>query len=76
MPKGQVKIVAKGVVMKIVWRNPNAVTRKRVSIVNTGRVVEAEDLLQLFYRYSSGLGVLVIDFELLVNRTRGSRHAA
>ena len=51
--------------MKIVWRNPNAVTRKRVSIVNTGRV-EAEDLQQLFYRYSSGLGVLVTDFELLV----------
>ena len=51
------KIVGKGVVMKIVWRNPNAVTRKRVSIVNTGRV-EAEDLLQLFYLYSSGLGVL------------------
>jgi hypothetical protein len=61
--------------MKIVWRNPNAVTRKRVSIVNTGRV-EAEDLQQLFYRYSSGLGALATDFELLVNRTRGSRHAA
>ena len=75
MPKGQVKIVGKGVVMKIVWRNPNAVTRKRVSIVNTGRV-EAEDLQQLFYRYSSGLGALVTDFELLVNRTRGSRHVA
>jgi len=54
--------------MKIVWRNPNGVTPKSVSIVNTGRV-EAEDLVQLFYRYSSGLGVLVTDFELLVNRT-------
>jgi hypothetical protein len=60
--------------MKIVWRNPNGVTRKRVSIVSTGRV-EAEDLVQLFYRYSSGLGVLVTDFELLVNRT-GPRRAA
>lgn len=60
--------------MKIVWRNPNRVTPKRVSIVNTGRV-EAEDLVQLFYRYSSGLGVLVTDFELLVNRT-GPRRAA
>jgi hypothetical protein len=50
------------------------VTRKRVSIVSTGRV-EAEDLVQLFYRYSSGLGVLVTDFELLVNRT-GPRRAA
>jgi hypothetical protein len=60
--------------MKIVWRNPNGVTRKRVSIVNTGRV-EAEGLVQLFYRYSSGLGVLVTDFELLVNRT-GPRRAA
>jgi hypothetical protein len=60
--------------MKIVWRNPNGVTRKRVSLVNTGRV-EAEDLVQLFYRYSSGLGVLVTDFELLVNRT-GPRRAA
>ncbi len=75
MPKGRVEIVGKGVVMKIVWRNPNAVTRKRVSIVNTGRV-EAEELRQVFYRYSSGLGALVTDFELLVNRTRGSRHAA
>jgi hypothetical protein len=54
--------------MKIVWRNPNGLTRKRVSIVNTGRV-EAENVVQLFYRYSSGLGVLVTDFELLVNRT-------
>jgi hypothetical protein len=60
--------------MKIVWRTPNGVTRKRVSLVNTGRV-EAEDLVQLFYRYSSGLGVLVTDFELLVNRT-GPRRAA
>jgi hypothetical protein len=60
--------------MKIVWRNPKGVTRKRVSIVNTGRV-EAENLVQLFYRYSSGLGVLVTDFELLVNRT-GPRRAA
>ena len=60
--------------MKIVWRSPNGVTRKRVPIVNTGRV-EAEDLVQLFYRYSSGLGILVTDFELLVNRT-GPRRAA
>jgi hypothetical protein len=60
--------------MKIVWRNPNRVTRKGVSIVNTGRV-EAVDQVQLFYRYSSGLGVLVTDFELLVSRT-GPRRAA
>ena len=60
--------------MKIVWRSPNGVTRKSVSIVNIGRV-EAEDLVQLFYRYSSGLGILVTDFELLVNRT-GPRRAA
>ena len=60
--------------MKIVWRNPKGVTRKIVSVVNTGRV-EAENLVQLFYRYSSGLGVLVTDFELLVNRT-GPRRAA
>jgi hypothetical protein len=39
-----------------------------VSVVNTGRV-GAEELVQLFYRYSSGLGVLVTDFELLVNCT-------
>jgi hypothetical protein len=32
--------------------------------------------VQLFYRYSSGLGVLVTDFELLVNRPRGPGHAA
>ena len=66
--------IAGGIVMKIVWRNPKGVTRKIVSVVNTGRV-EAENLVQLFYRYSSGLGVLVTDFELLVNRT-GPRRAA
>ena len=60
--------------MKIVWRNPKGVTPKKVFVVNTGRV-EAEDLVQLFYRYSSGLGVLVTDFELLVNRT-GPRRVA
>jgi hypothetical protein len=60
--------------MKIVWRNPNGLTRKRVPIVNTGRV-EAENVVQLFYRCSSGLGVLVTDFELLVNRT-GPRRAS
>jgi hypothetical protein len=49
--------------MKIVWRNPNGVPRNRASIVNIGRV-EAEDLVQLFYRYSSGLGMLVIDLSL------------
>jgi hypothetical protein len=60
--------------MKIIWRNPNGATPKRISIVNTGRV-EAENSVQLFYRYSSGLGVVVTDFELLVNRT-GPRQAA
>ncbi len=35
--------------------------------------MEAEDLVQLFYRHSSGLGVLVTDFELLVNRTAPRR---
>jgi hypothetical protein len=45
-----------------------------MSVVNTGRV-EAVDLVQLFYRYSSGLGVLVTDLALLVNRT-GLRRAA
>jgi len=60
--------------MKIIWRNPHGVTPKKISIVNTGRV-EAENLLQLFYRYSSGLGVIVTDFKLLVNRA-GPRQAA
>ena len=35
----------------------------------------AEDLVQLFYRYSSGLGILVTDFELLVNRAEPRRAA-
>jgi hypothetical protein len=60
--------------MKIVWRNPNRMALKRISIVNTGRA-EAEDLVQLFYRSSSGLGALGTDFELLVNLSR-PRHAA
>ena len=74
LPSHQVKIVWEGFVMKIIWRNPNGVTPKKISIVNTGRV-EAENLVQLFYRYSSGLGVMVTDFELLVNRA-GPRQAA
>jgi hypothetical protein len=53
--------------MTIVWRNPNKIGSKRVSIVRTGRV-EATDLLQLFYRSSSGLGILGTHFELLVSR--------
>jgi hypothetical protein len=59
--------------MKIVWRNPNKTGSKRMSIVRTGRV-EAADLLQLFYRSSSGLGILGTHFELLVNR--GKRQVA
>jgi hypothetical protein len=60
--------------MEIVWRNPNRMAPKRISVVKTGRV-EAEDSVQLFYSCSSGLGVLRTDFELLVNRSR-TRHAA
>lgn len=61
--------------MEIVWRNPNGVTPKTVSIVNMG-YVEAEGSVRLFCRYSPGLGALVTDFELLVNCTESSRHAA
>ena len=53
--------------MKIIWRNPSGVSPKRISIINTGKVA-TEDLMYFFYRYSSDMGVLVTDFELLVKR--------
>jgi hypothetical protein len=43
------------------------VSPKRISIINTGKVA-TEDLMYFFYRYSSDMGVLVTDFELLVKR--------
>jgi hypothetical protein len=67
-------MVWKGFVMKIVWRNPESMTPKRISIINTGRV-EAEELVQLSYRASSGVGILGTDFELLLNCSR-PRHVA
>lgn len=54
--------------MKIVWRNPNRIATKKTSIVRTGRV-DAANLVQLFYRSSSGLGILGTHYELLVNRS-------
>ncbi len=57
--------------MKIIWRNPNKIDSKGVSLVKTGRL-ETEDQLQLFYRSSLGSGILGTDFELRVNR----KHAA
>jgi hypothetical protein len=67
LPKVQWKIGREGFVMKIIWRNPNRVSPKRISIINTGKVA-TEDLMYFFYRYSSDMGVLVTDFELLVKR--------
>ena len=53
--------------MKIVWRNPSRIATKKMSIVKTSRV-EATDLVQQFYRSSSGLGILGTQYELLLNR--------
>ena len=56
--------------MKIVWRNPNPIVSKRVSITRTGRLEEAGQV-QLFYRSSSaGPGILGTGFELRVNRSK------
>jgi hypothetical protein len=57
--------------MKIVWRNPNKIVPKKVSIVRTGRL-EAADQVQQFYRSSLGSGILGTEFELLVNRERAA----
>lgn len=60
--------------MKIVWRNPNWIPRRVVSIVKTGSL-EATGALHLFYRSSAGPGVLGTLFEVHVNRGKLS-HAA
>ncbi len=52
--------------MKIVWRNPNKIVSKKVSIMKTGRL-EAAGQVQLFYRSSAGPGILGTEFELRVN---------
>lgn len=52
--------------MKIVWRNPDNIISKKVSIVRTGRL-EAAGLVQLFYRSSAASGILGLEFELRVN---------
>ena len=57
--------------MKIVWRNPNKIIPKKVSIVKTGQL-EVAGQVQLFYRSSAGAGMLGTEFELFVTRT----HAA
>ena len=49
--------------------NTNKVASNRTSIVRTGRVVAA-DLVQLFYRSSSGLEILGTNFELLVTAAK------
>jgi hypothetical protein len=59
--------------MKIVWRNPNSIVSQRIRIIRTGRL-EAAGQVQLFYRSSAGPGILGIEFELRVNRSK--LHAA
>ncbi|HTR26472.1 MAG TPA: hypothetical protein VMI10_21050 [Terriglobales bacterium] len=55
--------------MKIVWRNPNTIIPKKVSIIKTGQL-EVAGQVQLFYRTSAGAGMLGSEFELFVNPTR------
>ncbi len=57
--------------MKIVWRNPNNIAFRGVSVVKIGRV-ETEDGLQLFYRSASGAGILGTEFELRVHREQAA----
>ena len=59
--------------MKIVWRNPNKIVSTKVSIIRTGRI-EAAFQVQQFYRSSAGPGILGMEFELRVNRSK--LHAA
>jgi hypothetical protein len=60
--------------MKIVWRNPNPIDRKRFSIARREAVEQGGKVL-VFYQSSSGLGALGTIFELLANR-RIVSHAA
>ena len=60
--------------MKIVWRNPNWIERKALSIARTTAVEQAGKVL-VFYRSCSGGGSLDTIFELIVNR-RAVPHAA
>lgn len=57
--------------MKIVWRNPNRLAFKGVSIVKIGRL-ETEDGVQLLYRSASGAGIFGTEFELRVNRKQAA----
>ena len=59
--------------MKIVWRNPNPIVSKRVSIIKTARL-EKTGQVQLLYRRSVGPGILGREFELRVRRSK--LHAA
>jgi hypothetical protein len=53
--------------MKIVWRNPNPISRTSFSIVKT-LDVERPDELRMSYRSSRGPGALGTIFELRLNR--------
>jgi hypothetical protein len=52
--------------MKIIWRNPNRVAQRPLSIVCTGGSNELGQV-QKFYQSSSGVGILGTQFELWVN---------
>lgn len=60
--------------MKIVWRNPNLISRTSFAIVKT-LAVEHPNELRVFYRSSRGPGALGTIFELLVHRDAVCRAA-
>ena len=60
--------------MKIVWRNPNRIMPKVISIAKAGSV-EQSGALQVLYRSSTGAGILGTLFEVRINSSKVPRVA-
>jgi hypothetical protein len=60
--------------MKIIWRNPNAIAQRPVSIVSAGSFEESGQV-QRFYRRVSGFGILGTKFELWMSCGKSARTA-
>jgi hypothetical protein len=69
LPKVQLKIAREAFVMKIIWRESER-SESEKNIHHQYWESGDEELVYLFHRYSSGMEVLVNDFELLVNRNK------
>lgn len=60
--------------MKIVWRNPNPIMPKVISIAKTGSL-EQSGSLHVLYRSSTGIGILGMLFEVRIKSNKVPRVA-